>query len=103
MSGAQAGGTPITAVYINSDYRPTAVDSQSKFRIDLPEQISTGPNTMACVHSIMMGHSAYVVRTGETDFLFYRERTSAQGAFADLSIELDAGNYTGSTLASALG
>ena len=64
---------------VDSDYRTRATDSQSSFRFEIPEQITCSPGCMAVAHSISVGHSAFVIRTGENGTLFYRESTNAQG------------------------
>ena len=103
MAAAFCGGRPITALLVDSDYRTRATDSQSSFRFEIPEQITCSPGCMAVAHSISVGHSAFVIRTGENGTLFYRERTNAQGDYQDRSIQLDQGNATASTLATQLG
>ena len=103
MAAAFCGGRPITALLVDSDYRTLATDTQSSFRFEIPEQITCAPGCMAVAHSISVGHSAFVIRTGENATLYYRERTTAQGAYEDKLILLDEGNATASTLATQLG
>ena len=102
-----SSGFPVTKVYSRSDYRARGTHSDVTWEIPGKETITTGPHTHVAFTDFQCGHSWYVVQTGVNDtfHIITRGNDMVQGQYPLYyhSLQIAQGNYTGTTLAAAIG
>ena len=102
-----SSGFPVTKVYFRSDYRAKGGHSDLTWEIPGKETVTTGPATYVAFTDFQCGHSWYVVQTGVNDILHIITlgNNMVQGQYPIYfhSLQIAQGNYTGTTLAAAIG
>ena len=96
---------PVTKVYFNSTYRAKGSHSDLEWQIPGVETVTTGPNGHCSFQEFSVGHSRYVVQADINNVLYVTTRAAPTGGVSQLdyhSLVIPAGNYTGTTLASAM-
>ena len=100
-------GFPVTKVYHHSDYRVSGTHSDHTWEIPGKETITTGPSTFVAITDFQCGLSWYVIQTGVNDifYIITRGANLVSGEFPLYyhNLQLAQGNYTGTTLAAAIG
>ena len=97
----------MTKVFHHSGYRSSGTHSDHTWEISGKETITTGPTTHVAFTDFQVGHSWYVVQTNVNDIFHIITRGSAflRGEFPLYyhALQIAQGNYTGTTLAAAIG
>ena len=100
-----SSGRPVTKVYFSSAYRSKGTHSDLTWQIPGGETITTGPNCSVAFQDFYVGHSWYVVQDGVNNVLYVITKGIPTGGVSQLhyhSLSILEGNYTGTTLASAM-
>jgi hypothetical protein len=97
---------PVRKIYVDTKYKTTDSESNSHFKIQLPETILLPEKTVFYIDDICIPHSFYTIETGINDrFYFHISNSNANEdirPFICYVLYLPSQNYTGAELATQL-